>query len=173
LADTVINTETFVEPQVVKSVASTDDISLLQIHGPGVGLKPGILARITTLLTRSGINIKSVITSQISIQLLLEAKSGAPAFQLIEQAAFPSVREIKLVDEVSLLGVIGHGLGLNSRLPATILGALANEEIQVVLSGSGASELATYLVVKSSEKAKSVQSIYNAFFNGTINSYNM
>jgi bifunctional aspartokinase / homoserine dehydrogenase 1 len=68
--ETVINTETFVEPQVVKSVACTDDISLLRLNGPGVGLKPGILARVSSQLNKAGINIKSVITSQISINLI-------------------------------------------------------------------------------------------------------
>ncbi len=165
MVDTTINTETYIEPQVVKSIASTDDISLLQINGPGVGLKPGILARITSLLTQSGINIKSVITSQISIQILLEANAGPEACQRIKQADFPSVREVDLASDVSLIGVIGHGLGKNSKLLATILGAVANAGVQVILSGSGASELATYLIINRSEKAKCVRAIYNAFFN--------
>ncbi|MFW6289516.1 MAG: hypothetical protein ACOC0R_00995, partial [Mariniphaga sp.] len=69
---TVINTETFIEDQVVKSVACSDDVSLLRLNGPGVGLKPGILAKVTSQLNKSGINIRSVITSQISINLILE-----------------------------------------------------------------------------------------------------
>ena len=35
--DTLINTETFVEEQVVKSVACSDDITLLKLDGPGWG----------------------------------------------------------------------------------------------------------------------------------------
>ncbi len=162
--ETVINTETFVEPQIVKSVACTDDISLLRLNGPGVGLKPGILARVTAHLNHAGINIKSVITSQTSIQIILEKRTGSVAKELIRQAEFPSVREIALIDNLTLIGIIGHGIQQNCQVLAKIFGALTAKQINVELSGSGASDLATYLVVRTSDKEKSVLEIYKAFF---------
>jgi len=82
---TIINTEMFIEEQIVKSVACTDDISLMKLNGPGVGLKPGILAKVTTKLNDAGINIKSVITSQTSINLVLAEQTGDKALSLIQQ----------------------------------------------------------------------------------------
>jgi aspartate kinase/aspartokinase/homoserine dehydrogenase 1 len=165
LIETKINTETFVDEKIVKSVACTDDISLLKLDGPGVGLKPGILAKVTTCLNDAGINIKSVITSQISINLILERKTGEKALELIEQLGFTSVQETTLVKDVSLIGVIGHGMQQNYGVSARIFTAVAQHKINVVLSGSGASDLVSYLVVKSADKEKSVREIYNAFFN--------
>jgi bifunctional aspartokinase / homoserine dehydrogenase 1 len=162
--DTIINTETFVDDKIVKSVACSDDISLLKLDGPGVGLKPGILARVTTTLNDAGINIKSVITSQISINFILEQNTGEKALKLIQKLGFTSVKEIHLVKDVSLVGVIGHGMQTNYGVSAKIFTAVAQNKINVVLSGSGASDLVSYLVVKSSDKTKSVQAIYNAFF---------
>jgi aspartate kinase/aspartokinase/homoserine dehydrogenase 1 len=162
--DTIINTETFVEEQIVKSVACSDDISLLKLDGPGVGLKPGILAKVTSKLNNSGINIKSVITSQISINFILEKKKGEDAAELVKQLGFTSVREIKLLKEVTLIGVIGHGMQQNYGVSARIFNAVAKNKINVVLSGSGASDFVSYLVVKSADKEKSVREIYNAFF---------
>ena len=162
--ETVINTETFVEPQIVKSVACTDDISLLKLNGPGVGLKPGILARVTSHLNKAGINIKSVITSQISINLILERKTGSRALELIRQLGFSAVQEIAVIDDVSLVAVVGHGMQQSYGVSAKIFGAVAQHKINVVLSGSGASDLVSYLVVKSADKEKSVREIYKAFF---------
>ncbi len=164
LVETKISTETFIDDKIVKSVACTDDISLLKLDGPGVGLKPGILARVTTCLNEAGINIKSVITSQISINLILEKKTGDKALQLIEKLGFTSVKETTLVKDVSLIGIIGHGMQQNYGVSARIFSAVAQHKINVVLSGSGASDLVSYLVVKSSDKEKSVREIYNAFF---------
>lgn len=164
-ADTVINTETFVEKQIVKSVACTDDISLLRLNGPGVGLKPGILAKVTAQLNQAGINIKSVITSQISINLILERKTGPRALKMIRQLGFSSVQEITVIDDVSLLGVVGHGMQQSYGVSAKIFGAVAQNKINVVLSGSGTSDLVSYLVVKTADKEKSVREIYKAFFN--------
>jgi aspartate kinase/aspartokinase/homoserine dehydrogenase 1 len=163
--DTVINTETYVEPQIVKSVACTDDISLLRLNGPGVGLKPGILAKVTSRLNKEGINIKSVITSQISINLILERKTGNRALEFIRQLGFSAVQDISVIDDVSLVAVVGHGMQQSYGVSAKIFGAVAQHKINVVLSGSGASDLVSYLVVKSSDKEKSVREIYKAFFN--------
>ena len=163
--DTVINTETFVDDKIVKSVACSDDISLLKLDGPGVGLKPGILARVTTALNDAGINVKSVITSQISINFILERKTGDKALKVIQKLGFTSVKEINLVKDVSLIGVIGHGMQTNYGVSAKIFTAVAQNKINVVLSGSGASDLVSYLVVQSVDKEKSVQAIYNMFFN--------
>ena len=163
--DTVINTETFIDDKIVKSVACSDDISLLKLDGPGVGLKPGILARVTTALNDAGINVKSVITSQISINFILEKKTGDKALKVIQKLGFTSVKEINLVKDVSLVGVIGHGMQTNYGVSAKIFTAVAQNKINVVLSGSGASDLVSYLVVKSTDKEKSVQAIYNMFFN--------
>lgn len=161
---TIINTETFIEKQIVKSVACTDDISLLKLYGPGVGLKPGILAKVTTKLNEEGINIKSVITSQTSINLVLEKQTGNRALLVIQQLGFSSVKEISLEKEVSLIGIVGHGMQYNYGVSAKIFGAVANNKINVLLSGSGASDLVSYLVVQSSDKEKSVREIYKAFF---------
>ena len=163
--NTIINTETFVDDKIVKSVACSDDISLLKLDGPGVGLKPGILAKVTTCLNDAGINIKSVITSQISINLILEKSTGDKALRLIQKLGFSSVKEINLIKDVSLIGIIGHGMQQNYGVSAKIFNAVAQNKINVVLSGSGASDLVSYLVVKSSDKEKSVHEIYKAFFN--------
>lgn len=161
---TIINTETFIEEQIVKSVASSDDISLLRLNGPGVGLKPGILAKVTARLNLEGINIRSVITSQISINLILGKGPGPKALALVRQLGFSSVKDISLINDVSLIGVVGHGMQQNYGVSAKIFGAVARHKVNVVLSGSGASDLVSYLVVKSSDKEKSVREIYNAFF---------
>ena len=165
--DTIINTETFVEEQIVKSVAYSDDISLLKLDGPGVGLKPGILAKVTSQLNDAGINIKSVITSQISINLILEAGKGERAVSLIRQLGFSSVQEISLLKDITLVGVIGHGMQQNYGVSARIFNAVAQNKINVVLSGSGASDLVSYLLIQKADKEKSVREIYKAFFSTT------
>ncbi len=162
--ETIINTETFIEDQIVKSVACTEDISLLKLQGPGVGLKPGILAKVTGKLNDEGINIKSVITSQTSINIVLEKKTGEKALSLIQKLGFSSVKDISVEKDVSLIGIVGHGMQNNYGVSAKIFTAVANNKINVLLSGSGASDLVSYLVVQSSDKEKSVREIYKAFF---------
>jgi bifunctional aspartokinase / homoserine dehydrogenase 1 len=162
--ETVINTETYVEPQIVKSVAFSDDISLLRLNGPGVGLKPGILAKVTLKLNEAGINIKSVITSQTSINILLEKKTGREALAEISNLGFTAVKDVTIIENVSLIGVVGHGMQNSYGVSAKIFGAVAKSKINVILSGSGASDLVSYLIVNSADKENSVRAVYDAFF---------
>lgn len=162
---TIINTESVVTPGVVKSVACTDDISILKLNGPGVGLKPGILARITGKLAEASVNIKSVITSQVSINILLDSKSGQLASRVARDLGFTSVSEIELLEEVSLIAIVGHGMQSSYGISAKLFGAVAQNKINVILSGSGASDLVSYLLVHTSDRRKSVRAIYDAFLN--------
>ncbi|WP_347841090.1 ACT domain-containing protein [uncultured Draconibacterium sp.] len=161
---TVINTETWVEEQIVKSVACTDDISLLKLDGPGVGLKPGILAKVTSQLNNAGVNIKSVITSQTSINFILSEENGTKAMNLINDLGFSAVTDIAVITDVALIGIVGHGMQQAYGVSAKIFAAVANNKINVMLSGSGASDLVSYLVVHKADKEKSVREIYKAFF---------
>lgn len=163
--ETIINTETFVAKEIVKGVAYSDDVSLLKLDGPGVGLKPGILAKVTTCLNDSGINIRSVITSQVAINFILDRESGEKALSLITQLGFTSVREISLETGVSMIGVIGHGMQQHYGVFAKVFSAAANEKINILLSGSGASDLSDYLIVKTVDRDRCVKAIHSEFFN--------
>lgn len=163
LPDTVINSEEHPSKTVVKSIASTDDLSVLKLNGPGVGLKPGILARITSQLSEEGINIKSVITSQVSINILLGREDGQAARKIAEQLGFTAVSEITLLDEVALVAIVGHGMQDHYGISARLFTAVAENKINVILSGSGASDLVSYLVIAERDKQKCIKAVYKAF----------
>ncbi len=161
--DTVINSEEHPSATVVKSIASTDDLTVLQLNGPGVGLKPGILAQITGRLAEEGINIKSVITSQVSINILLGRKSGPAARRIAGELGFTAVSEITLLDEVTLVAIVGYGMQHHYGISATLFKAVADNKINVILSGSGASDLVSYLVIEGRDKEKCIKAVYQAF----------
>lgn len=162
---TTINSESFVTPNVVKSVVHTNDISVLKLNGPGVGFKPGILAKVTTAFHRSGINIRSVITSQVSINIILNKKEIAQAKQICMELALSSVSEIVIEDKVSLIAVVGHGMQHHHGVSAKLFTAVAQHKINVLLSGSGASDLVSYLIVDQNDTQKAIKEIHQIFFN--------
>ena len=82
----------------------------------------------------------------------------------MHKLGFSAVTDIKVVNDVALIGIVGHGMQQAYGVSAKIFAAVANNKINVILSGSGASDLVSYLVVQESDKEKSVREIYNAFF---------
>jgi aspartate kinase len=165
---TIINSESFVAPGVVKSVVHTSNIAVLKLNGPGVGFKPGILAKVTGAFHLSGINIRSVITSQVSINMILNKREIAKAREICEQLKLSSVSEIVIDDQVSLIAVVGHGMQQHHGVSARLFTAVANLKINVLLSGSGASDLVSYLIVKQKDTRKAITEIHNIFFSKNI-----
>ncbi|MDP2338737.1 MAG: aspartate kinase [Bacteroidota bacterium] len=162
---TIINSESFVSPNVVKSVVHTEEIAILKLNGPGVGFKPGILAKVTTAFHGSGINIRSVITSQVSINIILNKNEIEQARQICRQLQLSSVSEIIIEDQVSLIAVVGHGMQQHHGVSAKLFTAVAQHKINVLLSGSGASDLVSYLIVDQKDTRKAITEIHSTFFN--------
>lgn len=162
---TIINSESVITPKVVKSVVHTNDIAVLKLNGPGVGFKPGILAKVTTAFHNSGINIRSVITSQVSINIILNKKEIAQAKKICKELLLSSVSEIIIEDQVSLIAVVGHGMQQYHGVSAKLFTAVAQHKINVLLSGSGASDLVSYLIVDQNDTQKAIKEIHHIFFN--------
>lgn len=162
---TIINSESFVTPNVVKSVVHTEEIAVLKLNGPGVGFKPGILAKVTSAFHQSAINIRSVITSQVSINIILNKNEIEKARLICNQLPLSSVSEIIIEDQVSLIAVVGHGMQQHHGVSAKLFTAVAQHKINVLLSGSGASDLVSYLIVDQKDTRKAITEIHNIFFN--------
>jgi len=162
---TIINSESVVSPNVVKSVVHTEEIAILKLNGPGVGFKPGILAKVTTAFHQSAINIRSVITSQVSINIILNKNEIGKALQICKQLSLSSVSEIVIEDQVSLIAIVGHGMQQYHGVSAKLFTAVALHKINVLLSGSGASDLVSYLIVDQKDTRKAITEIHNTFFN--------
>jgi len=162
---TIINSESVVSPNVVKSVVHTEDIAVLQLNGPGVGFKPGILAKVTSAFHHSSINIRSVITSQVSINIILNKNEIAKAKKICDQLSLSTVSETKIEDQVSLIAIVGHGMQQHHGVSARLFTAVAQNKINVLLSGSGASDLVSYLIVDRKDTHKAIREIHKIFFN--------
>jgi aspartokinase/homoserine dehydrogenase 1 len=150
----------------LKSVAATEDIGIVRLEGPGVGSRPGILARATTGLDAAGINISSVITSQTSINLLFKKKDLPRALAVLRSESVPSVVSVESMEDIAIIAVVGDGLRHKQGLAAQVFGALADAGINIVLTQAGASPVAMYIIVKKEDKAKALRAIHSTIHRG-------
>jgi len=161
---TIISREKSVLSGLVKSVTYSDEFGLLKLKGPGVGLKPGILAKVTTALHLAGINISSVLTSQISINILLAKKDLQNAYAVVSAIELSAVGKLQIEDDISIVAAVGHGITDNYGIAARIFTALATDGINVLMSCSGASPIVSYYLVQTSDRTASVRAIHQEFF---------
>jgi aspartokinase len=100
--------------------------------------------------------------------MILNKREIAKAREICEQLKLSSVSEIVIDDQVSLIAVVGHGMQQHHGVSARLFTAVANLKINVLLSGSGASDLVSYLIVKQKDTRKAITEIHNIFFSKNI-----
>ena len=67
-----------------------------------------------------------------------------------------------------MIAVVGHGMQQNHGVSAKLFTAVAQHKINVLLSGSGASNLVSYLIVDQKDTQKAIKEIHQIFFNENI-----
>lgn len=161
---TIVYANGTVTKQVIKSVTHSDDFCILKLRGAGVGLKRGVLAKVTVALDRAGINIKSVITSQVVINLLLSAKDLKRAFKTVQKLKLSAITELTATEQISTIAVVGEGLLDHPGVAGRLFTALAKKDINIQMIVSGASVVASYFMVARDDRDMAVEAIHQEFF---------
>ncbi len=150
--------------RVIKSVSYTKDISILKIHASGVGARQGILSLITEAVSGQGINIKSVITSQTCISLLVSRKDIGRAHECVGNIRPIPFREASFRADVALVSIVGEGLHLNRGIAAKCFTAVSRANVNVEMISSGTSDAALYFLVQESSLDDTIQALHATFF---------
>ena len=161
---TVIRDKGIVKEDVIKSVTFSNDLGILKLRGPGVGIKPGIMSRVTTLLSNSSINIKSIITAQTSINILLSKEDLEKSYQIVKAIGLSVVDEIICIDEISLIAVVGEGMLEKHGIAARVFSAVSYHKINIQIISAGASSVATYFIIDQKDRGKAIKAIHKEFF---------
>jgi len=149
---------------LIKSVAHDTDIAILKIHGSGVGARPGVLARVSSTLTESGINIKSVVTSQTCISLLLAGKDIDKGYHALKGLRPRPYRRLEKVQDVALVGIVGEGLLRRKGIAGRCFTAVAERSVNIEMISFGPSEVALYFLVRNKNLQKALEAIHSTFF---------
>ncbi len=175
IPQTIIDSKLSIHPEVAKSVTVESNTGILSIKGPGVGYIPGILSEITKVLNEHSININSVITSQISINLLIDKDIIEKASSLIQELDLHVITNVLVKKELALIAVVGNGMTQAYGVGARILSAVSEEGINIHLSSIGASDVVTYIIIDEKNTKKALLKLHEALFQSnnqfTINSY--
>jgi aspartate kinase len=149
---------------VVKSVAYTNDIGILKVHASGVGARLGILSLVSGELAENEINIKSVVTSQTCISLLLALKDLEPGGKVLMGIKPRPFRRLEKIDNVALISVVGEGLSTKPGIAAKCFTATAGCNVNVEMIAFGPSPVALYFIVQEKHLRRAVAAIHSTFF---------
>ena len=150
--------------KIIKSVAHTDDISLIKVHASGIGARLGILATVAGAMANAGINIKSVVTSQTCISLLLARNDMQPGYKALQAIEPRPYRKIEKIDDAALVSIVGEGLLQSKGVAARCFTAAADRGVNIRMISFGPSRAALYFLVKQPDLEDAVEAIHDTFF---------
>jgi len=160
----LITSRSLLARSLIKSVAHDTDIAILKVHGSGVGARPGVLASVSSTLKESGINIKSVVTSQTCISLLLAGKDIDRGYHAIKGLSPRPYRRLERIQDVALVGIVGEGLLRRKGIAARCFTAVAERSVNIEMISFGPSEVALYFIVRNKDLKNAVDAIHSTFF---------
>lgn len=161
---TLITRKTNRTDSVVKSIAHNTDVGFLKIHASGLGAKPGVLGTIATHLSEKGINIKSVVTSQTCISLLLGREDMEQGYQEIKKTRPRPYVHLERIDNVALVGIVGKGLAEKRGIAARVFTAVAKSRVNIEMIAMGPSRVAYYFMVKEHDLKSTLRAVHSSFF---------
>jgi len=161
---TVIDNKSIIKKNIIKSVTYTNDIAILKLIGPGVGIQPGIIAKVAAELNHARINIKSIITAQTSINILLGKNDLDKSLSITKALALSSVKNIVCLNDISIVAVVGEGMIDRPGIAAKIFKAVSKYKINVGIVSAGASEVAIYFIINKKDTSKAIKAIHEEYF---------
>ncbi|WP_041081873.1 aspartate kinase [Thermotoga profunda] len=170
--DTIISFNDSVAETIIKSISFTDDIAVIQFKGTNVGRVPGLLGQIASTLGNEGVNIKSVVTSQTSINVLISKQDLEKCKRITSKMQIAEVEDIHYKTEISLIAAVGDGLLKRHGIAARIFTAVSRKNINVEMISAGASDVTIYFIVRLTDRDKALQAIHEEFFRGGENGEN-
>ena len=120
--------------------------------------------RVSSTITGSGLNIKSVVTSQTCISFLLARRDLDKAYQAVQLLSPKPYRRLEKVQDVALVGIVGKGLLRRKGIAARCFTAVAERNVNVEMISFGPSEVAVYFLVRNKNLQKAVEAIHATFF---------
>lgn len=162
--DTIITANGSMTKDVVKSISFTDDIAVIQFKGSNVGRVPGLLGQIASTFGAENVNIKSVITAQTSINVLISRQDLEKSQKIVSRIKIAEVEQIDFKTNISLIAAVGNGILQRHGIAARIFTAVSKEKINVLMISAGASEVTVYFIVNLEDRDRALRAIHEEFF---------
>lgn len=160
---TLILPDAYIEENIVKSISQNENISMIRIHGTGIGYKPGLIRNIGDALSANSINIFATVSSQTTINLLIESDYAEEALEILNTFKGKIVEKIDFVRNIALIAVIGEGLLKKRGIFGRILNSISQEKVNVEMASAGASEVAIYIIVPKDELNEVINALHKEF----------
>lgn len=151
---------------IITGIAGKKDFTVIYIEKSLMNSEVGFIRKVLSVVEHHGLCIEHVPSGIDTLSLVLESE------QLKDGILNDLVNEIRenvnpdyvhVIENVSLIATVGHGMTRRSGTAAKLFSALAKEGINIKMIDQGSSELNIIIGVNNSDYENCIRTIYNAF----------
>lgn len=159
---TVVSAERSKHEKIAKSIASRNNIAMVCLKSAAMIDHPGVLAKVFGAVSREGISVDLVSTSEAGISFTINESDLEKAKKVLE-SEFTDFESISFDSDVAMIGVIGEGMRRKPGIAGKVFGALGENEINVEMISQGSSEINLSFLVNQKDLENAVKIIHKKF----------
>ena len=152
--------------EIITGIAGKKNFTVIFIEKSMMNSEVGFVRRVLSVIEHHGLCIEHVPSGIDTLSIVLESeqlKNGVLTDIVNEIRENVSPDYVHVIENISLIATVGHGMARRRGTAATLFNALANAGINITMIDQGSSELNIIIGVANSDYEKCIKAIYNAF----------
>ncbi len=151
---------------VITGIAGKKDFTVIIIEKSMMNSEVGFIRKVLSVIEHHGLCIEHLPSGIDTLSIVVSSeqlKGGILSDIVNEIRESVSPDYIQVVENLSLIATVGHGMTRRPGTAGTLFNALAQAEINIVMIDQGSSELNIIIGVSNNDYEKTINTIYNAF----------
>lgn len=150
---------------VIKAATVAKDVAIINLQGVGMAETPGIAGKVFSLLGQENINILMISgSSESNLSFVVTKKDVSKSIGLLKENFEGSgIRNIELVNDVSIITVVGAGMAGTKGIASKVFNRVAKANVNTIMIAQGSSEVNIAFIVKSKDAKKTIKALHKSF----------
>jgi len=150
---------------VIKAVAITRDVSIVNLQGIGMAETPNIAGKVFSVLGVNNINVIIISgSSESNLSFIIKNKDVKNAIALLEEELRnDGVRGIGKISEVAVISVVGAGMHGTKGIASKVFGTVSAAGVNIIMIAQGSSEVNITFAVDEKDAKKALKALHKRF----------
>jgi len=154
------------DSNVITGIAGKKDFTVILIEKSLMNSEVGFIRKVLSVVEHYGICVEHVPSGIDTLSIVIaseQLKNGILSDMVSEIRESVNPDYVHVIENISLIATVGHGMARRSGTAAKIFTALAEKGINIRMIDQGSSELNIIIGVANSDYENCIATIYNAF----------
>jgi len=153
---------------IITGIAGKKNFSVISVEKSMMNSEVGFIRKVLSVFEHHGICVEHLPSGIDTLSVVVaseQLKDGLLSDIINEIRETVSPDYVHVIENISLIATVGHGMARRKGTAAKIFNALANNGINIKMIDQGSSELNIIIGVANTDYEKCICAIYNAFIN--------